>query len=643
MTIAENNCVLIVEDDEGVAILQQRALERRGFQVQCVTNAQDAIAAAMSREYQLIVTDYRLERSSGLELLGKLQALGCDIPVIMVTGFSDEATAIEALRVGARDFVPKTAEYLQYLPDAVERVLKAARTERELAASEARFQLFMDNSPAAAFVKDEEGHLLYANRFNQQLVGQADWKGKTDFDFWPEETAKELRKHDLAVLRSGKVTEVHEAFPMPDGDVRHFVSFKFPMQDVRGQRFVGGVAVEVTQQRIAEEALRQRDEQFRQAQKMEAIGTLAGGIAHEFNNLLQAVLGYTRFAMASIDASHEAQSDLGVVVSAAERAAVLTQQLLSFSRRETAELIPLDLNAEVHELTVMMRPLIGEAIEIALALDGAIGPVSVDHAQIQQMLMNLCINARDAMPHGGRITISTREFDIDASQSPHPVPRSGRYVALSVSDTGCGMTPEVKEKVFEPFFTTKPVGKGTGLGLAMVYGAVQHHAGAIHVESEVHVGTTFTVYLPISSSNDANPEVIQSAATLRGSETILIAEDEPLVLNLATRMLQNAGYQVLSATDGKEAVRLFQERGKEIDLLILDAVMPQLGGWEAVREIRQFDPSVPVIIATGYDGQHSPVFPAGKAPRVLSKPYHVDQLLSTIHDVLEEATQCPQI
>lgn len=642
MSATQNESVLIVEDDEGVAILERRALERRGFRVSVAGSLPQALAVLTANTFDLVVTDYRLQNGTGLELLAQVHALGWDIPVILVTGFSDEATVIEAIRCGARDFVPKSAEYLRYLPDAVDRVLKAVRTERELAKSEARFQLFMDNSPAAAFIKDEAGRLLYANRVTQQTVGRRDWKGKTDFELWPHDTAAKLREHDMDVLCNNQATEVQESITSAGGETRHFLSYKFPMQDASGQRFIGGMAIDITQQLVAEEALRQRDEQLQQAQKMEAIGTLAGGVAHEFNNLLQAVLGYTRFAKSSIGEDHEAQGDLQVVVSAAERAALLTQQLLSFSRREPEQLAPLDVNVVIHELVTMLRPLIGEQVAIELALDDNIGTIAADHVQIQQLLMNLCINARDAMPQGGSITISTRALMIDEVDTIRPAPRPGLYLVLSVSDTGCGMTPDVKQKIFEPFFTTKPVGKGTGLGLAMVYSAVQHHAGAIKVDSELGVGTRFTIYLPMNPSGFGAKESTALVETRRGSGTILVAEDEPLVLDLAKRMLEGAGYEVLTATDGREAIRVFNDHRDEIDLVIFDVVMPQLSGWDAIHQIRGLNPTVPAIFATGYDREILPAFSNGAAPRVLRKPFGVDQLLELVQEVLLEACPCPK-
>jgi PAS domain S-box-containing protein len=641
MSAPRSESILVVEDDEGVALLERRALERRGFAVTSAVSLDEALAAVRHKPIDLIVTDYRLEASTGLELFERVASLGFDIPVILVTGHSDEATVLEALRCGVRDFVPKTAEYLQYLPDAVERVLKAVKTERDLGRSEARFHLFMDNSPAAAFIKDGEGRLLYANRATQQIIGGDDWLGKTDAELWPPATAEQLRQNDLSVLRGESVSELREAVTLPNGAVRHFSAYKFPMQDASGERWLGGMAIDISQQLAAEDALRERNEQLRQSQKMEAVGTLAGGVAHEFNNLLQAVLGYTRFAMSSIGEDHAAQADLKIVVSAADRAALLTQQLLSFSRRETGQPVPVDLNMAIHEIVAMLRPLLGEHIKIALSLTKNLDPLLGDPTQIQQMLMNLCINARDAMPEGGTITITTGEATKDAVAAGLAAPGIGRFAALSVSDTGCGMSAEVKQKIFEPFFTTKAVGCGTGLGLAMVYGTVQHHSGQIQVESQPGVGTRFSIYLPFMDAASWPERLVEAVGDCRGSERILIAEDEPLVLALSKRLLQDAGYQVLAARDGREAVNLFTKHRHEIDLLILDAVMPELGGWEAIREIREVTPSLPAIILSGYDPKHGETLALdGPPPRVIQKPVESSQLLLTVRAALQEVCVC---
>jgi PAS domain S-box-containing protein len=632
-----------VEDDEGVAILQRRALERRGFTVATAMNLADAFAAVRDNlAFDLIVTDYRLNGDSGLELLTKIHALGRDAPpVIVVTGFSDESTAIEAIRCGARDFVPKSAEYLHYLPDAVERVLKAVRTERKLAQSEAQFQLFMDNSPAIAFIKDEQGRLLYANSATRRLLPCEDWQGKSNFELWPAEFAKQIHANDLAALQGDQLVHCRESLVTPDGALRHFESYKFPMREASGRRLLGGMAVEVTQQMAAEQALRERDEQLRHSQKMEAVGTLAGGVAHEFNNLLQAILAYIKFGMEGLAADDPRCQDLQQALSAADRATVLTRQLLGFGRRQTLELKSLDANQLITDMVKLLRPLIGANISVELGLSQDIGAIHADAGHFQQLLMNLCINARDAMPEGGTLLIKTEDLTLSPRYCEvHPDVTPGRYLAITVSDTGIGMTRDVVEHIFEPFFTTKEIGKGTGLGLAMVYGMVQQHQGVIRVYSEPGIGTTFKIYLPTSEkSAGAEPQDVV-APPRGGAETILIAEDEVLVQKLYDRILGRAGYRLLTASDGQQAWEMFQAHSHEIDLLVLDVVMPHQSGREVYRRIEKARPGMPVVFCSGYDPDAAHIKVDNNGHRFLQKPFDPDALLQTVREVLDRESLC---
>jgi PAS domain S-box-containing protein len=638
MSSTAKETVLIVEDDEDAALLERRALERRGFEVVTVGTMAGALAAVQARPFDLIIADYRLENETGLELFAQIRALGYDMPVIMVTGFSNESTVIEAIRQGVRDFVPKSDEYLCYLPDAVDRVLKVIRTERELAKSEARFQLFMDNSPAIAFLKDENGQMLYANPRFEQECGQSSLVGRIEAELWQEATADHLRANDVATLQAGGPLQFEETVVRSDGAVRHWTTYRFPIREPDGSLLLGGMAVNVSEQRMAEEALRKKDEQFRQAQKMEAVGTLAGGVAHEFNNLLQAIQGYTRYAMEGLAEEDERFQDLQQVLNASHRAATLTKQLLGFGRRQVLELTDIDPNSLVQDLVKMLRPLIGEHISIDLRLGANVAFVNADASHMQQLLMNLCVNARDAMPEGGQLLIKTENLQLsEAYCDVHPDVKPGRYLLLTVADTGAGIPPDVKEHIFEPFFTTKEVGKGTGLGLAMVYGVVQQHGGAIQVYSEPGIGTTFKIYLPTVDSA-AETSVIPICRNSRGgTETILIAEDDPMVRDLAVRVLGKAGYQTITAADGEEAVRLFEANRDIISLALLDVVMPRLSGRDAFHRIKAIKPSVQAVFCTGYDPEMAQVgFVMDDCFRLIQKPFDPEVLLETIRELLDE-------
>jgi PAS domain S-box-containing protein len=384
------------------------------------------------------------------------------------------------------------------------------------------------------------------------------------------------------------------------------------------------------------------EEQLRQAQKMEAVGLLAGGMAHEFNNLLQAISGYTRFAMKGLFPEDQRYDDLQEVCKATDRASTLTRQLLGFSRRSALQPKCANPNDVVRDLAKMVRPLIGEQILLEVICDDDLGTLWADAGQLQQALLNLCLNARDAMPSGGKLLLKTESVvlgDTSWDYGFHTEP--GRYAVFTVADTGCGMTPEVRQRIFEPFFTTKGVGKGTGLGLPMVYGTVQQHKGAIHVYSEPGKGATFKVFLPLTRQNHEADAVEEAPLPPRGTETILLAEDEEMVRGLAVRILQRAGYTVLAASDGEEALCTFMEKREAIALVILDAVMPKLTGQEVYRRIQDAAPRTKVIFCSGYDPETAQSgFMLQRRLRMIEKPFLEDTLLRTVREVLDEEVEC---
>lgn len=397
---------------------------------------------------------------------------------------------------------------------------------------------------------------------------------------------------------------------------------------------------EELEQRVQErtEELGRRDEQLRHAQKMEAVGTLAGGIAHEFNNLLQAIQGYAQLALEGLAVGDQRRNDLEQVLAASDRATTLTRQLLGFSRREVLELADVEPNALVTSLVKMIQPLIGEHIKIETHLAEQVGLIHVDVGHFQQMLMNLCLNARDAMPQGGAISIKTSSVVLNQSYcDAHGDIEPGRYLVLTVADTGTGMPPEVMEHIFEPFFTTKEVGKGTGLGLSMVYGVVQQHRGSVRVYSEVDMGTTFRIYLPTVDQPLATASQEPKPTVLGGSETILVAEDDPFVRKLTVRILNDAGYETITAADGQEAVELFEANANHVSLALLDVVMPRLGGREVLQRLKAVRPDIQAVFCSGYDPEMDQVgFVVEDDLRLIHKPVNPDALLAAIREALDE-------
>lgn len=402
----------------------------------------------------------------------------------------------------------------------------------------------------------------------------------------------------------------------------------------------------LVEERTAE--LKQKEISLRQKHKLEAIGSLAGGVAHEFNNILQAIRGYTCFARDELPKDGQPYEDLTHVVEACDRAAAITGQLLSFSRRTPAQKSLHQIKELVTGTLNLVRPVIGEQIVLDVKLDDDAGMAIVDKDLLSQVFLNLCINARDAMPSGGRLAITANAVELPDRRASNntddqPNVQPGHYCMIAVADSGTGIPEEVKQRLFEPFFTTKGVGKGTGMGLAMVFGAVQDHAGAITVESSEGQGATFRIYLPLTVGDvaEACPNAEGDIEYRVGKETILLAEDEPMVRDVAVRTLRQAGYQVVTAVDGEDAVAKFREHADEIDMVLLDVRMPKLNGCQAYEQIKRTKPSIKVAFCTGYDPM-TPQAGTLEQERVTTvyKPLSPEALLSTVRQTLEGNVPC---
>jgi signal transduction histidine kinase/CheY-like chemotaxis protein len=398
-----------------------------------------------------------------------------------------------------------------------------------------------------------------------------------------------------------------------------------------------GTIEDITERNRTEEALRESEERLRQSQKMEGIGQLAGGMAHDFNNILTAITGYSDLTLRKLPEDNPLRHNVEQIKKAGERAASLTRQLLAFSRKQILQPKVLNLNAVVPDMDKMLRRLISEDIDLLMVLDPALGSVKADPSQIEQVILNLFVNARDAMPKGGKLTIETSNVYLSEEYSRQYVSvRSGHHVMLAVSDNGCGIEEATKKRIFEPFFTTKGTGKGTGLGLSTVYGIVKQSEGSIWVYSEVGKGTTFKVYLP--RCDEVVEEHKQTAPYIqlsREGEMVLLVEDEEMVRGMARQVLEMNGYHVLEASHGKEALRICEQHKGRIDLMVTDVVMPQMGGQELAECLASSRPETRVLFVSGYTDDaivHHGVLNEGV--NFLQKPFTPDALAHKVREVL---------
>ncbi|MGQ9645605.1 MAG: PAS domain S-box protein [Thermodesulfobacteriota bacterium] len=515
---------------------------------------------------------------------------------------------------------------------------EALRTEKQ------RFERLLENAPFGLILIDQKGDFKYVNAKFVELFGYGlneipngrEWFRKA----YP---APDYRHHVIETwIQDTNVTGPGENVPRiftatcKDG-TRKIVRF-ITVQLGTGEYLMS--CEDITHIQRAEEEKAILAEQLRQSQKMEAIGRLAGGIAHDFNNLLTVIRGYTQLSLLELDENDKLRGNLEEIQKATQRASDLTHHLLAFSRRQIMEMKIVDLNVLLKDLDKMLHRVIGEDIQLTYHLSDALGKIRVDPAQMQQVILNLAVNARDAMPCGGKLTIETANAKLDEAYAhTHIGAKPGRYVMMSVSDTGLGMSAEVKERAFEPFFTTKEKGKGTGLGLSTCYGIVKQSGGNIWAYSEAGKGTTFKIYLPRTddSLEDANAEEDRRAEMHRGFETILEVEDEIEVRKLVAQVLTNQGYTVLEASDGKEALKVVRENaGKKIDLLLTDVVMPGMSGRELAEALGLRHPKMKVLYMSGYTDDaivHHGVLEEGI--NYIQKPFTLDALARKVREVLD--------
>jgi PAS domain S-box-containing protein len=551
-------------------------------------------------------------------------------------------TAYGALETLTRSLEQRVRERTSELESEIAERMK---TEATLRKTYSQLHTLIQAIPESIHFKDLQGRILIFNAAFAKLASRkpSDITGKTVDEVLPKQMAETCHGSDAEVLKKRKATRHAEKFPTGDGQFQYFETIKVPLLDESG-KIQGLVAVsrDVTEQKLMDEEKRKIEIQLLQAQKMEAVGVLAGGIAHDFNNLLTAIIGSAEMGLRNIGKKDPLYQDLSEILHAGERAAELTRQLLYFSRKQHMQFTTVRLDRLIEGLFKMFHRLIGEDISIFTDLEPDPWTVNGDVGTLEQVIMNLVVNARDAMPKGGNLTIKTENLVFDQAGGPlFPDAKPGKYVRLSVSDTGVGMDKEIQQHIFEPFFTTKSVGKGTGLGLSVVYGIIKQHGGWVSVYSEPGVGSTFKIYLPAAVDGKATSPKIEKAVLCRGKdlrgggERILIIEDEKRLCDFLQRALTESGYIIFAAHSADEALRMFEEEKRQFHLVLSDVVLPGRGGLELMEELLSKKPDLKVLLSSGYT-DHKNQWPVimEKGFRFLQKPYNLDDLLKVIRESL---------
>jgi two-component system cell cycle sensor histidine kinase/response regulator CckA len=639
--------VLIVDDERHNRQLLEVMLAREGLVLLSAASGEEALAMVAQHSPDLILLDIMMPGMDGYAVVTaiKTNASTRNIPVIMVTALDDRDARLLALNAGAEDFLTKPVDRAE-LTVRVRNLLRlkaygdyhgeyslmlegeVGSRAADLVESERLYRSTFDAAPVGIVHEGLGGEWLRVNQRLCDLLGY---------------TCEQLQRDDVQnLLQSEEVPgEADARREMAAGRLdRHVVDEKrygrrdgslvWARVNISIHRGAEGqplhfilVIEDITERRTLEA-------QFRQANKMDAIGRLASGVAHDFNNLLTVIVGFAEFVAADVDLPVQHAKDLGEIVKAAGRATGLTKQLLAFSRQQVLHAEALDLNALIRDMTGLLTRLIGEDINVSLAL--------ADRGQLEQVVMNLVVNARDAMPDGGSVVIETTDVDLENSLFHQEAVMQGQYVMLAITDTGCGMTNETRRRLFEPFFTTKDPGKGTGLGLSTTYGIVKQSKGYIWVYSEPGLGTTFKVYLPRAHRDASLPagSVPAAAPVKRGSETVLLVEDEVGVRLLSKRILDAGGYRVLEAENGDEAERLFARYGDAIDLVVTDVMMPGCGGPELMGRLQVHRPSLRVLYMSGYTEQ-SAAHNAGIGGGLpfVQKPFTAAEFMRHVRDALE--------
>ncbi len=515
-------------------------------------------------------------------------------------------------------------------------ITEQKNTQEALRESEERFSLFMNYLPANVFIKDKDSKTIFVNKLMDYTFGAKEWIGKTPLELFPEAAAEKMVADDKKTLEQG-YQEIVETVPDRNGVEHIYQTFKFRIESKGSPPMLGGIVIDITERKRAEEEKQKIQMQLQQAQKMEAIGQLAGGIAHDFNNILGGISGYSDVLGMKMASDSDCMPYVNKIQKAALKASDLVRQLLMFARKAHVEMEHFDIHGCINQAVSMLEHTIDKRIEIITDFCIEDSMIMGDQSQIENMLLNIGVNARDAMPDGGILTFATEMVTLDKKAfADHSFKvKKGEYIKITVKDTGIGMDDDIRKKVFEPFFTTKEIGKGTGLGLASVYGSVKQHNGYITVQSEPGNGSQFKIYLPLSESAGKEEEGEDKSELIHGEGTVLVVEDEDIMREAASDMLTGLGYKVMSFTNGFKAVEYFRKNYKETDVVLLDLIMPKMNGIECYIKLKEINPQVRVVVVSGYrdEKQDIQIKELG-VENFIEKPFQIKQLSKVLAEVL---------
>jgi PAS domain S-box-containing protein len=639
--------ILLVEDEPAHSEAMTRALSAQDrYRIGFATTLAAAQIAILRERPALVLADLNLRDGKAFELLSEPGSPAA-LPVLVLTSHGDEHAAVRAMRLGALDYLVKSAEAFAELPHAVERALREWRliesrriAEAALRDGEERFRVLFESAPDSCYMGTRDGRCLDINRAAEELIGyrRDEVIGRSAAEMGIIHPAHLERAIAMVAIasESGAPSPLTELVILHKSGREIVIETRVVPVRLKDSDIFLSTSRDITARKQAEEERSRLEEQLRQASKMEAVGRLAGGVAHDFNNILTGIRGFTDLILRNAKEDAAARGDLLEIQRATDRAAALTGQLLAFSRKQVIDPAVVDLNRLVYGALRILERLIGEDIELSFAPGAERCAVRVDPNGIEQVLINLAVNARDAMPNGGALRIATEALELDAAFCAEQLDaHEGAHALLTVSDTGSGMSEPVLSHLFEPFFTTKGPGRGTGLGLSIIYGIVQQCGGFVRVESALGKGSTFRIYLPLAAEPPAASARPSDPDTPGGSETILLVEDEVLVRELVDKFLRDLGYSVLSASRGSEALELAAQSGARIDLLLSDVILPRMNGRQIYEKLHELRPDLRVLFMSGYT--QNIIAPHGVLEaefQFLQKPFSLRELAQKVRAAL---------